>query len=177
MMINNRDIELDPEGYLIHPEDWDHDVANELANSENIELADDYWTVFDFMRKFYDENGVAPDVRHTTKQMVVDFGVDKKSCKSKIVYHVPIRLCQAGLQSFGYEAPKRLEYWVIFSTMKLFLFKFSWAFFWLFFGLMIAQSSQIFEPVWIALIMLLTLLVADALKLTVRKIKAHLIST
>ncbi|WP_291925342.1 hypothetical protein [Candidatus Thioglobus sp.] len=42
---------------------------------------------------------------------------------------------------------------------------------------MIAQSSQIFEPVWIALIMLLTLLVADALKLTVRKIKAHLIST
>jgi len=61
--------------------------------------------------------------------------------------------------------------------MKLFLFKFSWAFFWLFFGLMIAQSSQIFEPVWIALIMLLTLLVADALKLTVRKIMAHIIST
>ncbi|MBC8493902.1 MAG: hypothetical protein ISR74_01620 [Candidatus Thioglobus sp.] len=61
--------------------------------------------------------------------------------------------------------------------MKLFLFKFAWAFFWLFFGLVIAQSNQINEPGLIALTMLVTLLVADGVKLVVKKIMAHALST
>jgi hypothetical protein len=61
--------------------------------------------------------------------------------------------------------------------MKLFLFKFSWAFFWLFFGLIIAQSNQVVKPIQIAAIMLLTLLIADGLKLLIRKIMTHIIST
>ncbi|HIB28264.1 MAG TPA: TusE/DsrC/DsvC family sulfur relay protein [Candidatus Thioglobus sp.] len=106
MKINERDIELDEEGYLIHPEDWDHDVALELANSENIELSDDYWTVFDFMRNFYDDNGVAPDVRHTTKQMVSDFGVDKKVAKTKLFTMFPYGYVKQACKISGMRRPR-----------------------------------------------------------------------
>ncbi|CAC9590269.1 hypothetical protein [uncultured Gammaproteobacteria bacterium] len=106
MKVNNKTAELDPEGYLIHPEDWDHDVALELAGSENIELNDEYWSVFDFMRKFYDEKGVAPDVRHTTKQMVEDFGVDKKAAKSKLFKMFPYGYVKQACKVSGMKRPR-----------------------------------------------------------------------
>ncbi|WP_425353104.1 TusE/DsrC/DsvC family sulfur relay protein [Abyssogena phaseoliformis symbiont] len=34
------------------------DSLIELATSENITLTDDYWTIFDFMRDYYNEHGV-----------------------------------------------------------------------------------------------------------------------
>ena len=30
MRVNHKTIELDSEGYFVHPEDWDQDVAYEL---------------------------------------------------------------------------------------------------------------------------------------------------
>ncbi len=106
MKINDKEIELDPEGYLIHPEDWDHDVALELAKSESIEIDDDYWKVFDFMRFYYNENGVAPDVRHTTKQMVADFGVGKKAAKAKLFTMFPYGYVKQACKVSGMKRPR-----------------------------------------------------------------------
>jgi sulfur relay (sulfurtransferase) DsrC/TusE family protein len=36
MNINNKEIEIDAEGYLVHPENWNKEVALVLAKSENI---------------------------------------------------------------------------------------------------------------------------------------------
>lgn len=109
MNINHKEIELDIEGYLVHPEDWNKEIALALAKLENITLTDDYWIIFDFMRGYYNERGVAPDVRHTTKQMAIDFDVDKKSAKAKL-FNLFLRLCKANLQNIWHEAPKKLEY-------------------------------------------------------------------
>ena len=106
MIVSDKDVELDPEGYLIHPEDWDHDVAIELANCESLELGDDYWKVFDFMRDYYDENGVAPDVRHTTKQMAVDFNVDKKAAKAKLFTMFPYGYVKQACKISGMKRPR-----------------------------------------------------------------------
>lgn len=106
MKINDKTVELDPEGYLIHPEDWDHDVARELADSENITLNNEYWSIFDFMRKFYDEKGVAPDVRHTTKQMSEDFGVDKKAAKAKLFTMFPYGYVKQACKVSGMKRPR-----------------------------------------------------------------------
>jgi TusE/DsrC/DsvC family sulfur relay protein len=57
MNINNKEIEIDAEGYLVHPENWDKEVALVLAKSENITLTDAYWPIFDFMRVYYNEHG------------------------------------------------------------------------------------------------------------------------
>lgn len=61
--------------------------------------------------------------------------------------------------------------------MKAFLFKFTWAFFWLLIGLVIAQSNQVAQPVWVATIMLLSLLFADSLRILIKKILTHAINT
>lgn len=106
MKVNNKEIELDPEGYLVHPEDWDHDVALELAKAEDLELDDDYWKVFDFMREYYDENGVAPDVRHTTKHMTVDFGLDKKGAKAKLFAMFPYGYVKQACKASGMRRPR-----------------------------------------------------------------------
>ena len=81
------EIARDPEGYLLNPEDWDENIATELAGEEGIELGDGYWPLFRFIRSFYDERGIAPDVRHVLKQLVVEHGYDKKQAK-KYLYEL-----------------------------------------------------------------------------------------
>ena len=106
MEINGKLIDLDPEGYLIHPEEWNREVANELAISESLELADDYWVVFDFMRAYYDEHGVPPDVRHTTKQMISDFNIDKKGAKAKLFAMFPYGYVKQACKISGMKRPR-----------------------------------------------------------------------
>jgi tRNA 2-thiouridine synthesizing protein E len=66
--------ELDDEGYLLDPADWNEAVALALADSENIRLNDDYWPVLRFMRDFYEEHQVAPDARYVIKYLAERWG-------------------------------------------------------------------------------------------------------
>ena len=104
--INNKEIELDAEGYLIYPGDWTKDVAAGLATLENIELNDDYWQIFSFIRNHYREYGVIPDVRHTTKQMASDFNMDKKEAKTKLFKMFPYGYVQQACKVSGMRRPR-----------------------------------------------------------------------
>ena len=58
------DVELDGEGFFLHPEQWTEDMAPELARREGIEpLTDAHWQVIRFMRKEYFDKGTGPTVR------------------------------------------------------------------------------------------------------------------
>jgi len=58
------DVELNDEGFFLHPEDWTEDMAPELARREGIdELTPDHWTVLRFMRSEFFEKGTGPTVR------------------------------------------------------------------------------------------------------------------
>jgi tRNA 2-thiouridine synthesizing protein E len=58
------EVELDDEGFFVHPECWTEDMAPELALREGIEeLAPAHWTVIRFMRKEFFEKGTGPTVR------------------------------------------------------------------------------------------------------------------
>lgn len=61
--------QLDAEGYLVEPSEWNEDVARELALRLGITLGDDHWTVLRFMRACYEERQVAVDARHVIKQL------------------------------------------------------------------------------------------------------------
>ncbi len=61
--------ELDAEGYLVEPADWNEDIARVLARAENIELSDDHWDVIHFMRAYYEEHQVAADARFVIKHL------------------------------------------------------------------------------------------------------------
>lgn len=69
----------DEEGYLIEPASWTEEVAQQLATQENIELTDDHWDAIQFMREYYAEHQVAPDVRHVTKHLSERLGPDSRN--------------------------------------------------------------------------------------------------
>ncbi len=71
--IANKTIELDSDGHLANINDWNEDVAKELAKEEGIEqLTERHWLVINYMRKEFKEKGDAPSIRKLTKESGVD---------------------------------------------------------------------------------------------------------
>lgn len=68
--------ERDAEGYLIDPENWNEEVAQTLAQEENIELNADHWDTIRFMRDYYDEHQVIADARFVIKHLAERMGRD-----------------------------------------------------------------------------------------------------
>ncbi len=57
-------VEVDDEGFLLHPEQWTEAMAPEIAAQAGIEaLSEDHWRVIKFMRAQYLEKGSSPTVR------------------------------------------------------------------------------------------------------------------
>jgi TusE/DsrC/DsvC family sulfur relay protein len=64
MFLASTEVELNDEGFFVHPEQWTEAMAAELAVRDGIDpLTDAHWTVIRFMRKEYFENGTGPTVR------------------------------------------------------------------------------------------------------------------
>ena len=62
-------IEFDADGFMSKLEDWNEEVAVELAKEEGIEsLNDRHWIVLNFMRNVFREKGDAPSMRKLTKE-------------------------------------------------------------------------------------------------------------
>ncbi|HIC41622.1 MAG TPA: TusE/DsrC/DsvC family sulfur relay protein [Gammaproteobacteria bacterium] len=106
MEVNDEIIELDNEGYLIEPSQWQRDVAIQLATEENLELNDEHWIVLGLMRDFYNENGIAPDVRHIFKQLGVDLDISKKEAKAKLFSLFPYGYVQQACKISGMRRPR-----------------------------------------------------------------------
>lgn len=104
--MNGESIELDGEGYLINPTDWNQEVCKALAKMENLDLASEHWVVFDLMREHYNENGVAPDVRHIFKQLAVNMGISKKEAKGKLFSLFPYGYVQQACKISGMKRPR-----------------------------------------------------------------------
>jgi TusE/DsrC/DsvC family sulfur relay protein len=74
MEVTTRMPATDDEGYLIDPADWSEKLARVMALQENIELGDAHWVAIHFMRDFYQENQVIPDVRFVTRHLTERIG-------------------------------------------------------------------------------------------------------
>ncbi|MGA9664957.1 MAG: TusE/DsrC/DsvC family sulfur relay protein [Gallionella sp.] len=71
--------DTDDEGYLIDPNTWSKEIADEFAIDENIQLTKDHWDAINFMRQYYAEHQVAPDVRHVMKHLAEHCGHDSRN--------------------------------------------------------------------------------------------------
>jgi TusE/DsrC/DsvC family sulfur relay protein len=57
-------VEVDAEGFLTDPQQWNEQIAAEIAAEAGIaELTDRHWQVVKFMRDTYLESGSAPSIR------------------------------------------------------------------------------------------------------------------
>jgi dissimilatory sulfite reductase related protein len=61
-------VEVDAEGFLADAQQWNEQMAREIAAANGIDqLSDRHWLVIDFMRKTYLESGSAPSIRSLGK--------------------------------------------------------------------------------------------------------------
>ena len=58
------DVDVNEEGFLTEPTQWNEDVGRAIAAAEGIDdLTDRHWIVINFMRDQYFEKGTGPTVR------------------------------------------------------------------------------------------------------------------
>lgn len=62
--IDNREFEVDGDGFLQDPQIWDETVAELLAKHDGTgELTEKHWAVVNYIREYWLENDLAPMVR------------------------------------------------------------------------------------------------------------------
>jgi tRNA 2-thiouridine synthesizing protein E len=65
----NVKIEVDEDGFMMNPDEWNDEVAAALATTEGVEeLSDEHWKVMNYLRDYYKEFGVAPMIRKLCKE-------------------------------------------------------------------------------------------------------------
>lgn len=65
----NVKIEVDEDGFIEEPEQWNEEVALALASTEGVsELTDSHWKVVNYLRDYYTKFGVAPMIRKLCKE-------------------------------------------------------------------------------------------------------------
>ncbi|MFC2165581.1 TusE/DsrC/DsvC family sulfur relay protein [Acidobacteriota bacterium] len=67
--VGGKSIELNEDGFMDHPDEWDKDIALALAKSEEglDELTEEHWRVIDYIREYYEDKNIAPMVRKVCK--------------------------------------------------------------------------------------------------------------
>lgn len=63
MMIADKTLDVDAEGFLQKPEQWDDAIAEEIAAKEGVTMTDRTWLVVRYMRDTYLKTGSAPTIR------------------------------------------------------------------------------------------------------------------
>src|SRR6266516_4562356 len=68
-LIADAPVEVDAEGFLTDPEQWNESIAEAIAHENGIpELIDRHWLVVRFMRDRYLATGAAPSIRSLGKE-------------------------------------------------------------------------------------------------------------
>ncbi len=100
-------VERDTDGFLVHPSDWSKDIARQLASEWNkLELTDEHFKVIDFMRSFFEEEQIIPDVRDVAKFMAEEMNISKKEAKKILFKLFPHGYMQQGCQVAGMRRPR-----------------------------------------------------------------------
>jgi len=70
LTFDGQEIETTANGYLVNVNDWNEDLAKQLAEQEGIELTDKHWDMINYLRDQYINGGVNPN----TRTMIKDLG-------------------------------------------------------------------------------------------------------
>jgi TusE/DsrC/DsvC family sulfur relay protein len=69
ILIADAPVDVDAEGFLTDPEQWNETIADAIARANGIpELTDRHWLVVRFMRERYLATGTAPSIRALGKE-------------------------------------------------------------------------------------------------------------
>lgn len=66
--INGQQIEIDEDGFLVDPDNWNEHVVQTFAKMEEVDdLTEDHWKVINYLRDYYKQFGIAPMIRKLCK--------------------------------------------------------------------------------------------------------------
>jgi len=75
--VTHRRIGYDKEGFLRRLDDWNPEIATEIAAAEGIRLSDSHWELVNLIRAFYQEFDSSPSMRPLVKYTRLKLGADK----------------------------------------------------------------------------------------------------
>lgn len=100
-------VEKDDDGFLLDPDDWNENVAIEIARSENLNLTEEHWRLIHLIRDYYFEHSTVPELRKILKNLKSELGQEKST--RKYVYQLfPYGYGQQGCKIAGMRRPKKL---------------------------------------------------------------------
>ena len=100
-VIDGRTLPADEEGYLLEP-DYSHAACHAIAAAEGLQLSDDHWTVIDYLRERFREDGHTPNFR----AMLKDLEALMPGCDSKRLYDLfPMGPAKQGVRVAGLPKP------------------------------------------------------------------------
>jgi tRNA 2-thiouridine synthesizing protein E len=66
--LGGKEMDIDEDGFIQDPDQWDENVAADLAKTEGVEaLGEDHWKLVNYIRDYYAKFGIAPMVRKLCK--------------------------------------------------------------------------------------------------------------
>lgn len=96
--------ETDEEGYLMNLDDWNEEVAEYIAKTEDIEMNGKHWEVVNFLKNYYKEYQIAPMIKILIKEMKKMFGEEKGN--NKYLYELfPAGLAKQACKIAGLPKP------------------------------------------------------------------------
>jgi tRNA 2-thiouridine synthesizing protein E len=64
--IAGREVHVDDEGFMTEYDEWNEEIANQLAANIGVELTDPAWKAINFLREDYKAQGETPTLRRVT---------------------------------------------------------------------------------------------------------------
>ena len=86
--VHGKVIELDEEGFLANLDDWDEDVAVELAADEGLEISTERSVLIHKARDFYLEKQNTPSTREIIRMVAEGMGMDPVEERRSIDRHL-----------------------------------------------------------------------------------------
>lgn len=77
IIVNNQPFAVDKDGYLENLQQWNTDVATEIAQNENIQLSAAHWEIIYLLQDFYKEFEISPAMRAMVKYTEKKLGPEK----------------------------------------------------------------------------------------------------
>jgi tRNA 2-thiouridine synthesizing protein E len=77
LMIAERSVALDKDGFLEDLNEWSAEVAAALASQESIDLSPEHWEILELLRAFYAEFQLSPATRPLIKYTALKLGPEK----------------------------------------------------------------------------------------------------
>jgi len=68
-----KEMEVDEDGFIQDPDQWDEEVAKALAETEGVtEMTEDHWKLVNYLRDYYLKFQIAPMIRKLCKETGFD---------------------------------------------------------------------------------------------------------